>query len=322
MVLAGHETTANLLSWTFYLLSKHPDVERRQTRRRWRAGDATRSSRTPALELTRRVLDRIAAALSAGVVFERQSDRAGVRGGFPGPTGRSSHLAVRPPPPSEFSGRTPGDSIRIASSRRAGGSSKYALSTVRRRCTHVHRKPLPMMEAQIILAMIAREQRLELVPRNPVVLDSVGHAPPEARDPAFRRRREGATTATSGVRLHDPTHLGARLPEACYEVVDNAPHVSIASRSRRRSSRGRGASPSLLHRDDVEHLLHLAIRRPSYEPPRRCRIGRIADEKASSLRSRGKTATPTRRPRSRRCGAVPASVAGRRGEREPRRART
>ena len=29
MILAGHETTANLLSWTFHLLAKHPDVERR-----------------------------------------------------------------------------------------------------------------------------------------------------------------------------------------------------------------------------------------------------------------------------------------------------
>ena len=26
--MAGHETTAQALSWTFYLLSQHPDVER------------------------------------------------------------------------------------------------------------------------------------------------------------------------------------------------------------------------------------------------------------------------------------------------------
>ena len=25
--IAGHETTANALTWTFYLLSQHPDVE-------------------------------------------------------------------------------------------------------------------------------------------------------------------------------------------------------------------------------------------------------------------------------------------------------
>jgi cytochrome P450 len=29
LFLAGHETTANLLTWTWYLLSQHPDVERR-----------------------------------------------------------------------------------------------------------------------------------------------------------------------------------------------------------------------------------------------------------------------------------------------------
>ena len=27
--LAGHETTANALTWTFYLLSQHPTVEAR-----------------------------------------------------------------------------------------------------------------------------------------------------------------------------------------------------------------------------------------------------------------------------------------------------
>src|SRR3954471_13225102 len=29
LLLAGHETTANLLAWTWYLLAQHPDVERR-----------------------------------------------------------------------------------------------------------------------------------------------------------------------------------------------------------------------------------------------------------------------------------------------------
>ena len=28
MLLAGHETTSLALSWTYYLLSQHPDVER------------------------------------------------------------------------------------------------------------------------------------------------------------------------------------------------------------------------------------------------------------------------------------------------------
>ena len=28
-LVAGHETTSNALSWTFYLLSQHPDVERK-----------------------------------------------------------------------------------------------------------------------------------------------------------------------------------------------------------------------------------------------------------------------------------------------------
>ena len=29
LLLAGHETTSNALTWTWYLLSQHPDVEAR-----------------------------------------------------------------------------------------------------------------------------------------------------------------------------------------------------------------------------------------------------------------------------------------------------
>ena len=32
IMLAGHETTANALAWTFYLLARHPDVRERLER--------------------------------------------------------------------------------------------------------------------------------------------------------------------------------------------------------------------------------------------------------------------------------------------------
>ena len=37
MILAGHETTANLLSWTFHLLSKHLTSSAASARKRWRS---------------------------------------------------------------------------------------------------------------------------------------------------------------------------------------------------------------------------------------------------------------------------------------------
>ena len=32
LFLAGHETTSNALTWTWYLLSQHPEAEARSTR--------------------------------------------------------------------------------------------------------------------------------------------------------------------------------------------------------------------------------------------------------------------------------------------------
>lgn len=46
LALAGHETTANALSWTFYLLSKHPDIARRVVDE----VDTELGDRTPTLE--------------------------------------------------------------------------------------------------------------------------------------------------------------------------------------------------------------------------------------------------------------------------------
>lgn len=59
LLTAGHETTANALTWAFYLLSTHPDVERRLHAE----VDAVLGGRTPQaddlakLEYTRRVID-------------------------------------------------------------------------------------------------------------------------------------------------------------------------------------------------------------------------------------------------------------------------
>ncbi len=59
LFIAGHETTANLLAWTFYLLSQHPEVEARLHNEI----DSVLNGRTPTandlhnLSYTRRVLD-------------------------------------------------------------------------------------------------------------------------------------------------------------------------------------------------------------------------------------------------------------------------
>ena len=51
LFLAGHETTANLLTWTLYLLSQHPDAEERVG---LRARGGRRRRRTAGIACSRR----------------------------------------------------------------------------------------------------------------------------------------------------------------------------------------------------------------------------------------------------------------------------
>ncbi len=83
LALAGHETTANALSWTFYLLSKHPDVARRVVEE----VDAVLGDRQPTLEdlkdgldYTGRVIEESMRLFPPVWGFERQAiaeDRLG-----------------------------------------------------------------------------------------------------------------------------------------------------------------------------------------------------------------------------------------------------
>jgi cytochrome P450 len=174
MVLAGHETTANLLSWTFHLLSKHPDVERRIRE------EATRvlQGRDPVLddvknlEHTRLVLEEALRLYPPAWMFERQATSADVLGGYriePGAIiGICSYVIHRHPRYWENPERFDPDRFQPE---RAASRPRYAYLPFgggARICIGNH---FAMMEAQIILAMIVRDYRLELAPGHDVVLD-------------------------------------------------------------------------------------------------------------------------------------------------------
>ncbi len=176
MTLAGHETTANLMAWTFYLLSKHPEVARRVRE------EAVRvlGSRDPALEdvkqleYARMVLEESLRLYPPAWAFERQAvapDRLGPYAIEKGTIiGFSPYVLHRHPAhwenpegfdPERFSKERSEKRARYAYLPFGGGP---------RTCVGNH---FAMMEAQIILAMVAREWALELVPSHPVVVDPV-----------------------------------------------------------------------------------------------------------------------------------------------------
>src|SRR5262249_3782243 len=75
LVAAGHETTANLLTWTFYLLSQHPDAAARLKSVLSTVLGGCRPSLEdlPRLVFTRAVLDEALRLYPPAWIFEREA---------------------------------------------------------------------------------------------------------------------------------------------------------------------------------------------------------------------------------------------------------
>ena len=213
MILAGHETTANLLSWTFHLLSKHPDIERRVRAEAL----AVLGDRDPvledvkALEYTRMVIEEALRLYPPAWVFERQAVAADSLGGFPIEPGSIVALCpyVLHRHPDHWENPEGFDPERF-SPERAANRPRYAYLPFGggpRTCVGNH---FAMMEAQILLAMIVREHRLELEPSHKVELDPVITLRPKT---GIRvRRRPAAATPGAGA---SPSAPAAKVSSGC-----------------------------------------------------------------------------------------------------------
>jgi cytochrome P450 len=174
IVLAGHETTANALAWTWYLLSRHPDVARRlhQETRDVLGERAPTLADLPRLELTKRVVEESMRLYPPAWCFERQAVEPDEVMGFAIPrrgiVGISPYMLHRHEAywenPEGF------DPDRFLPERSAarprytylpfGGGARMCIGNA-----------FATMEAQIVVAMIARRRRLELVAGHPIELD-------------------------------------------------------------------------------------------------------------------------------------------------------
>ena len=165
-LLAGHETTANALTWTFYLLSEHPAAEQQL---RDELSDVL-GGRAPTLEdLPRLVyLDRVvkeSMRLYPPIwIIERHVVTDDVVGGYRLPAGSAVVIAPyalhrhpafweRPElfEPDRFENRPPEAYIPF------GAGPRYCIGAA-----------FATLEAQLIIAMIVQRFRLRLVPKHPV----------------------------------------------------------------------------------------------------------------------------------------------------------
>jgi len=172
LFLAGHETTANALTWTWYLLSQHPDVEMELHReiddvlgpRLPTSEDASR------LPYTRMVLAESMRLYPPAWVIGRRAMEDYEVGGVPIPERAiilmSQYIIHRDarwwPEPDRF------DPRRFASE--APGRPKLAyfpFGAGPRQCIG---EPFAWMEGVLLLATLARRWRLRLLPGHPVAL--------------------------------------------------------------------------------------------------------------------------------------------------------
>ncbi len=167
LLLAGHETTATALTWSCFLLASHPEA---QHRLRAEVAEVL-GGRTPehadlaSLPYTRRVLQEAMRLFPPLWLIERQAVEADVIAGYPIPAGSTlalsqyvthRHVAFWEDPdrfdPERFLPE------RIAARPRY---SYFPFGGGPRACVGAG---FAMMEAQLILAMIAQSYRLEMLP--------------------------------------------------------------------------------------------------------------------------------------------------------------
>ncbi|GIH39953.1 cytochrome P450 [Microbispora corallina] len=172
LLLAGHETTASTLSWTFHLVDRHPEV-----RERLRAeavevlGDRLpRYEDLQRLRYTAMVVEEVMRLYPPVWILPRQALRDDVVGGHHVPAGADvlvspytlhRHPAFWDAPdrfdPERFDPDRPVTRPRYAYIPFGAGP---------RFCVGNH---LGMMEATFVIAMVARELRLEALPGRPAV---------------------------------------------------------------------------------------------------------------------------------------------------------
>jgi cytochrome P450 len=167
LALAGHETTANTLTWTLHLLSQHQDVFSRVRAE----ADQVLGACDPGLaqlgqlSLTRRVIEESMRLYPPAWIFERQAIKDDELGGFRVP--KDTVVAVSPytlhrhprfwPEPERFD------------------PDRFLAERIQERPKHAYLpfgagprvcigNAFAMMEAQIILAMIARRYELTAAP--------------------------------------------------------------------------------------------------------------------------------------------------------------
>jgi cytochrome P450 len=164
MFTAGHETTANLLSWTFYLLSTHPEIERRvrDELERVVGGRPATFADLPGLGYLRQVVQETMRLYPPVWTIGRGVVADDAIGGYRIPRGADVTLSawVTHRHPGLWENPEGFDPDRFADPARLPRYAYFPFSGGARQCIG---NSFAMMEAQLILATVLARFRPELV---------------------------------------------------------------------------------------------------------------------------------------------------------------
>jgi cytochrome P450 len=172
MVLAGHETTANALTFTFYLLSRHPEVARRVEAEvdEVLAGRAPTFADLDRLTYTGWVIDEALRLYPPAWIFERQAIEADELDGYHVPAG--TIVAVCPwtlhRHPAYWDNPEGFDPERFSDSEGRDRYTYMPFGGGPRMCIG---NAFAKMEAKIVLASLLRRVHFELVPGTTLALE-------------------------------------------------------------------------------------------------------------------------------------------------------
>jgi cytochrome P450 len=183
LFFAGHETTAQALTWSWYLLAQHPDAEAQLHEEVDRVldGRAVTGDDVPRLEYTRMVVEEAMRLYPPVWVFVRDAYADDVIGGYHIPAGSmivlSQYITHRHPDFWEDPDRFDPERFRPGTAKDRPRYAYFPFGGGPRICLGMH---FALLEAVVAVAMIAQRYHLRLVPGQRIEPKMVGTLRPGA----------------------------------------------------------------------------------------------------------------------------------------------
>ena len=173
LIVAGHETTASTLNWTWYLISQHPDVERRLSEELNRLPTFSEFDDLPRFLYTRQIIDEVMRLYPPGWLLSRKALQDDQVGEYFVPAGTEIYVAIyflqRNPNLWEQPDRFNPDRFRADNAKHRHRLATIPFSSGPRNCIGAL---LARVEMQIHLMTIAKYLRLRYVQSRPIELDA------------------------------------------------------------------------------------------------------------------------------------------------------